>query len=497
MIKFTKDEAYIFGYIITMRMMRLTDDKDTDVRHTGEQNGELSILSSIMDKMRGTADVSSHDPFKARDLELSKEETDAAARLAADYAREVRSYSFMEMKWRDAAESVMEKLSRAKDNMEKICKDSDGPENFTEHFPCAEDTPPGEWCVNSFTVQCEESKVEIGVYREPNDGKEYAGNLILQISHGDNVILCEKIAEEPLQKTREWMIMSRLNNENFMYKFSRFTGTKAEASEHLLAIRKKDMEKYTVYGPFDYEECTDLKDDRISTYFYMNSLYMPPLTLPYIDYYAVPITPETKWILVSYTGGITDYRFSRVTEHAEDKAKEEMNRMWKDICESCIGTQETSDIRPKAYEYLYAEARLKDMGSVDIIALPVAFLRSDESLVIGSEYDLEGSEGLRVFLEDAYYEFTAQPAWLMHEPSFVHISKYMPPLMYFMKKAGFDTSAISKAYSEVEKEYYRIAKNVDPKFASEKDAGKISELDNSFMGLFIDAIKKLKEKEMR
>ena len=45
MIKFTKDEAYIFGYIITMRMMNLTDDKDIDVRHTGEQNDELSILS--------------------------------------------------------------------------------------------------------------------------------------------------------------------------------------------------------------------------------------------------------------------------------------------------------------------------------------------------------------------------------------------------------------------------------------------------------------------
>ena len=497
MIKFTKSEAYIFGYIITMRIMRLTDDKDIDVRHTGEQNDELSVLSSIMEKMRGTADVPGHGPFEERDLELSKEETDTAARLAEDYAREVKFHSFMDIRWRDAAESVVEKLSRAKDNMEKVCKDHDGPGSFAEHFPCAEDTPPGEWCVNSFTVQCQDSKVEIGVYREPNDGKEYAGTLTLQIFRGDDVIFCEKIIEEPLQKTREWMIMSRLNNENFMYKFSRFTGTKAEASEHLLAIRKKDMEKYAVYGSFDYEEPTVLEDDRISTYFYMNSPYVPPLSLLYIDYYAVPITPETKWMIVSYTGGNTDYRFSRVTEHAEDKAKEEMNRMWKDICRPCIGTQETSDIRPKAYGYLYAEASLKDVGSVDIIALPVVDLRSDESLVIGSEYDLEGSDGLRVFLEDAYYEFTAQPAWLAHEPSFVHISKYMPPLMYFMKEAGFDTSALSKAYSEVEKEYYRIAKNVDSKFASEKDAEKISELDNSFMDLFIDSIKKLMEKEIR
>lgn len=196
MIKFTKDEAYIFGYIITMRMMNLTDDKDIDVRHTGEQNDELSILSSIMEKMRGTADVPSHGPFEARDLELSKEETDAAARLAADYAREVRSYSFMEMKWRDAAESVAEKLNSAKGQAEKSCEKPDWRGSFAEHFPNACETLPGEWCTDGFTIQCEHSKVEIGVYREPNNGKEYAGTLTLQIFRGDDVIFCEMITEE-------------------------------------------------------------------------------------------------------------------------------------------------------------------------------------------------------------------------------------------------------------------------------------------------------------
>lgn len=384
MIRFTKDEAYIFGYIITTRMIRLTDEKDTDVRHTGKQNDELSILSSIMEKMRGTADVPSHGPFEARNLELSKEETDAAARLAADYAHEVRSYTFMEMKWRDAAESIAEKLSSAKGKAEKSCEKPDWHGSFAKHFPNACKTLPGEWCTDGFTIQCEHSKVEIGVYREPNDGKEYAGTLTLQIFRGDDVIFCEKITEEPLQKAKEWLIMSRLNNRNFLYKFSRFTGTKEEASEHLLAIRKKDMEKYVVYGPFDYEEHTDMEEDRISTYFYMDSTHVPLLSSLYIDYYAVPITPETKWMIISYTGGINDYRFSNVEE---ESAKKAMYRMWEEIC----GTQEALDIPAKAYGYLYAETAIENVGSVDIIALPVGDLRSDESLVIGLGSDLRDS----------------------------------------------------------------------------------------------------------
>lgn len=72
----------------------------------------------------------------------------------------------------------------------------EGPGSFAEHFPGAEKTLPGEWCENSFTVRCEESNVEIGVYREPNDGGEYAGTLTLQIFCNDDVIFCERIKEE-------------------------------------------------------------------------------------------------------------------------------------------------------------------------------------------------------------------------------------------------------------------------------------------------------------
>lgn len=73
---------------------------------------------------------------------------------------------------------------------------SNDPKTFAEHFPNAEETQPGEWCVNSFTVPCEESEIMIGVYREPEDGSEYAGTLTLQVFYGDEVIFCDKIAED-------------------------------------------------------------------------------------------------------------------------------------------------------------------------------------------------------------------------------------------------------------------------------------------------------------
>jgi hypothetical protein len=64
-----------------------------------------------------------------------------------------------------------------------------------------------------------------------------------------------------------------------------------------------------------------------------------------------------------------------------------MYRMWEEIC----GTQEALDIPAKAHGYLYAETAIENVGSVDIIALPVGDLRSDESLVIGLGSDLRDS----------------------------------------------------------------------------------------------------------
>lgn len=71
-----------------------------------------------------------------------------------------------------------------------------GPQSFTEHFPDAEETLPGEWSKNGFVVPCEGSKVEIGVYREPNDGRESAGTLTLRIYRGNDIVFCEQIAGE-------------------------------------------------------------------------------------------------------------------------------------------------------------------------------------------------------------------------------------------------------------------------------------------------------------
>ena len=65
--------------------------------------------------------------------------------------------------------------------------------NIKNLFKSAKNTPPGEWCREHVLVQCEDTLVEMSVFREPDDGGENAGTLTLQIFAGDDVIFCERI----------------------------------------------------------------------------------------------------------------------------------------------------------------------------------------------------------------------------------------------------------------------------------------------------------------
>lgn len=63
-------------------------------------------------------------------------------------------------------------------------------------FPDWESVEPAEWSHNGRLFQYgknEKEFIEVGLYREPMDGGEYAGTYTLQVFDGDSVIACHTV----------------------------------------------------------------------------------------------------------------------------------------------------------------------------------------------------------------------------------------------------------------------------------------------------------------
>ena len=61
-------------------------------------------------------------------------------------------------------------------------------------FPDWQSIPKGEWSKHGRIIQTAgPDKVEIGLYREPDDNDEYAGTFTLQIFVNDNVVVCTQV----------------------------------------------------------------------------------------------------------------------------------------------------------------------------------------------------------------------------------------------------------------------------------------------------------------
>ena len=63
-------------------------------------------------------------------------------------------------------------------------------------FSDANDIEPGEWSRFNLVTNTEKGRLEIALYREPNENEEYAEMLTLHIFLGDNVIFCGTVNEE-------------------------------------------------------------------------------------------------------------------------------------------------------------------------------------------------------------------------------------------------------------------------------------------------------------
>ena len=69
-------------------------------------------------------------------------------------------------------------------------------EQIKRQFPDWESIEPGHWSKHSIilTYGCSPYEyIEIGLYREPMDSREYAGTYTLQGFNGDEVVFCEMV----------------------------------------------------------------------------------------------------------------------------------------------------------------------------------------------------------------------------------------------------------------------------------------------------------------
>ena len=63
-----------------------------------------------------------------------------------------------------------------------------------EMFPDWKELKPGNWSKAGRIIECTSGKkVEIGLYREPEENPEYAGRYTLQVFLGDDVVIAEDV----------------------------------------------------------------------------------------------------------------------------------------------------------------------------------------------------------------------------------------------------------------------------------------------------------------
>ena len=68
--------------------------------------------------------------------------------------------------------------------------------NLDELFPNRTNIAPGTWSTDGIMIELGDgNKVEIGLYREPQNQEEYAGTLTLHVFYNDVVVLCKTISE--------------------------------------------------------------------------------------------------------------------------------------------------------------------------------------------------------------------------------------------------------------------------------------------------------------
>lgn len=71
-------------------------------------------------------------------------------------------------------------------------------DNIKELFPDWKDLKPGAWSKFGKIIDCMDgpnARIEIGLYREPENNTEYPRHYTLQVFQGDEVVICSDLGE--------------------------------------------------------------------------------------------------------------------------------------------------------------------------------------------------------------------------------------------------------------------------------------------------------------
>lgn len=407
-LELSQEESEVFGNIVKKEIDELASEYSRCIKEGLPEKGheKLHLLNMVYKRWldaQDTLTTRKHEklvlfPAKPCDVSLSEEEYEAVSGLLKRYMEELECFPYMKEKIK-AARSIAEKLHCEFLIFEWYLTDSD----FYTYKEVSEEEeerilgdvivrkPEKDYIVDIHYGNCEEHKgFDLDVYKMYDAGNrgEWLGSIKdvkpeesadMFRRHAEKLIVdfLDTAPKDPSKKEKtDWLILARTDEDDFKYSFSKFSGTEEEVSSYLLDKRESDMAACKWPRELlNYENVTHKYLGWITTYFTFFD--------GYIDYYAVPITPGSEWVMVSYVGGVNRYDFRFMPKSAKSRVRTSIEGMW-DITYGSI----TGDLNvPKANivqhdTHMSVETSIPHTGTVDIIAFPLTVLDQKEDLIV-------------------------------------------------------------------------------------------------------------------
>lgn len=425
MVTLTEKESELLGFIISSEIGDLVNeyDPDTLAKPIRSRYRKFDELKKIYDRWAAfqrkekTAkglEMVIMSPAEPCSMEFTESEAVTAESLVMDFVREGDAVPrLVEKEERDAAKSLAGKLRKEAEDKRTVFTWFLTEEGFRVHRSVSKKEKNrnlgyvvishcGRKYIADINYENSEERTgfNIEIYKTDRHCTQKkrigsvkdiksAGNYKLFTRRAERLLtgyLKENAAaiEAEVNKDIDWLILSRLDRMNFRYSFSRFTGSEKDASARLIAMRDKDIQEcgedeeslvYEENDAFDAEESTSWEGDWISTYLEM--------TYDYIDYYAVPIPPDSEWVIAVYVGGINRYEFYFMPKSRVQKVRRTVKETWESLYRDIRRDAEVPAADVVQHDgYMAIETAIDDIGSADIIAFKLSLTDREGGFVI-------------------------------------------------------------------------------------------------------------------
>lgn len=183
-----------------------------------------------------------------------------------------------------------------------------------------------------------------------------------------------------MNTNKKWLVLSRNNIDNFIYKFSLFDGNETEVSKHLEEMKKEDILNSNQEVEFDepnvYYPRPDLNKILCTYVEFIDN---------YIDYYAVPITSKFNWIITVYVGNINEYDFYFISTNYIEEIIDKMKKILSDKYQKYNNEKVPNPIINQKENNISIEMFIPHFGSIDIIAFPSIFIEKNQTFVFNND----------------------------------------------------------------------------------------------------------------